>query len=306
MIQADDGTTPWPRGRATLRIGVAGWDYPDWAGTVYPARAPSRFDRLAYLARYVDLVEINSTFYRPAAARSAEAWVRRTADRPGFVFSAKAHRSCTHEARGDLRTAVGDTLAGLRPLRETGKLVALLFQFPQSFRFTQGSLDRLERLRSAARGWPLAVEVRHVSWAAPEAADWFAARKLGWCAVDQPRIGNATAGVLEHVTAPLAYLRLHGRNVADWFRPGAGRDARYDYRYSRRQLGELARSARRLAENAEQLVVVQNNHFRGQAVANALQLKSLLQSVRPSAPEELVATYPDLAADVRVERTRLF
>jgi len=302
-MQTDDDTVPR---QATLRVGVAGWDYPDWAGTVYPAGAARGFDRLAYLARYVDLVEINSTFYRPAAARSAESWLRRTANRPFFAFAAKAHRSCTHEAASDVHRAVGDTLAGLRPLHAAGKLVALLFQFPQSFRFTRGSLDRLERLQSAARGWPLSVEVRHASWASPAAESWFASRGLGWCAVDQPRVGNVTAGVLERVTAPLAYLRLHGRNVADWFRPGAGRDARYDYRYSRAQLDELAESARRMAESAEQLVVVQNNHFRGQAVANALQLKSRLQEVRPAAPEELVATYPDLAPEVDVERTRLF
>ena len=61
-----------------------------------------------------------------------------------------------------------------------------------------------------------------------------------------------------------------------------------------------------LGEKAEQLVVVQNNHFRGQAMANALEMKAELSDGRPEAPEELVAVYPDLASRVRVERTRLF
>ena len=52
-----------------IRIGVAGWDYPDWVGTVYPARVRKGFDKLAYLTRFVDLVEINTSFYRPVAPR---------------------------------------------------------------------------------------------------------------------------------------------------------------------------------------------------------------------------------------------
>lgn len=290
----------------TIRVGVAGWDYPDWSGIVYPAGAARGFDRLAYLARFVDLVEINNTFYRPVAPRVAESWVRRTADRPAFAFAAKTHRSCTHQPEIEPHRAVAETLAGLRPLREAGKLVALLLQFPQSFHRNAAAFERLERLHSALDGWPLAVEVRHASWACDEATEWFADRALGWCAVDQPRVGRSTAGMLARVTGPLAYLRLHGRNAAEWFRPDAGRDARYDYLYSATQLQELAAAARRMADTAEQLVVVQNNHFRGKALANALQMKSLLQDGRPAAPEGLVAVYPDLEADVRVERTRLF
>jgi uncharacterized protein YecE (DUF72 family) len=301
---ASSSSTPPPSG--TIRVGVAGWDYPDWNGIVYPVGAARGFDRLAYVARFVDLVEINSTFYRPVAPRVAESWLRRTADRPAFAFAAKAHRSCTHRPDSDPRQAVVDTLAGLAPLRDAGRLTALLLQFPQSFHFAPEALERLERLRDALDGWPLSVEVRHVSWAADEATEWFDDRALGWCAVDQPRAGRSTLGLLDRVTAPLAYLRLHGRNAADWFRPDVGRDARYDYLYSGSQLRRLAEAARRMAQTAEQLVVVQNNHFRGQALANALQMKSLLQGGRPAAPEGLVAVYPDLEADVRVERTRLF
>ena len=48
-----------------IRVGVAGWDYPDWNGTVYPAGPGRGFDRLAFIARFVDAIEINSSFYRP-------------------------------------------------------------------------------------------------------------------------------------------------------------------------------------------------------------------------------------------------
>ncbi|HEX9291115.1 MAG TPA: DUF72 domain-containing protein, partial [Anaeromyxobacteraceae bacterium] len=51
-----------------IRFGPAGWDYPDWRGAVYPKPAPRGFDPLAYLARWFETVEVNSTFYRPARA----------------------------------------------------------------------------------------------------------------------------------------------------------------------------------------------------------------------------------------------
>ena len=61
-----------------------------------------------------------------------------------------------------------------------------------------------------------------------------------------------------------------------------------------------------MAAAAEELFVIQNNHFRGQALVNALQMKSLLQGGKPRAPEELVAAYPELEPEVSVERHRLF
>ncbi len=54
-------------GSATVRVGPAGWDYPDWRGIVYPQKKSKSFDELGFhLARYFDTVEINSTYYRPA------------------------------------------------------------------------------------------------------------------------------------------------------------------------------------------------------------------------------------------------
>jgi len=107
--------------------------------------------------------------------------------------------------------------------------------------------------------------------------------------VDQPRVGPQTASSRPRVTREPAYLRLHGRNRDSWFREGAGRDARYDYLYT-----------------PEELIVVQNNHFRGQALVNALQLAHRLRSEPPPAPESLVRIYPQLTGSVRVEHSRLF
>ncbi len=288
------------------RIGVAGWDYPDWNGVVYPYRPTRGFDRLAHVARYVDTVEINSTFYRPVAPRVAESWVRRTADRPAFRFTAKSHRSWTHEPDANLERCVAATLDGLEPLRDAGKFGAVLIQFPQSFHFAPPATDRIDRLIRLAGDWPLVVELRHTSWESEPARDWFTNCGAGWCAVDQPRVGRSTLGLVNLVCGNVGYLRLHGRNRENWFKPDVGRDARYDYLYADKEVAELAATVGSMAGSAESLFVIQNNHFRGQALVNALQMRHLVEGTRPAAPDHLVASYPELSDRVTVERTRLF
>jgi uncharacterized protein YecE (DUF72 family) len=293
-----------------IRVGVAGWDYPDWVGPVYPERATRGFDRLAFLSRFVQVLEVNSTFYRPADPRTSEAWLRRTADREGFTFTAKAHRSFTHEKEADLDAVVPETLLGLAPIRDAGKLGALLVQFPQGFRHTPESMTRLEALGDRLHGWPVVIELRDVSWDDDEAAAWCRERGFGWCVVDQPGMRKdgrrATAPPRPRVTSRVAYVRLHGRNARDWFRKGAGRDARYDYLYRVDQLARMVDDIRAMEAEAEELFVVQNNHFRGKALANALMLRHLLGEERPPAPEALVRAYPDLEGLVSVDQPGLF
>ena len=286
-------------------IGVAGWDYPDWAGPVYPAGAARGFDRLARLARFVDMVEVNATFYRPVRAQVAASWARRVSKRPGFRFTAKVHRSLTHETCEDAPAAAAATLEGLRPLRDAGVLGALLVQFPQSFHWTPDSRDRVGRLLDALAGWPVVVETRHVSWDDDRAAAWILERGAGWCVVDQPRLAT-TAPPRTRVTSPIAYLRLHGRNAGAWFAKDAGRDARYDYLYTEDELRPLAEAVRSMGTHASAVYAVANNHFRGQAVANALQLKHLVTGIEPEAPEELVEAFPALRSVVRSSHERLF
>jgi uncharacterized protein YecE (DUF72 family) len=289
-----------------IAVGVAGWDYADWSGIVYPRGASRGFDRLAFVARFLDVVEINATFYRPVSPSVAASWIRRVAKRPGFRFTAKAHRSLTHDPFEPDRTSAAATLAGLAPLREAGMLGALLIQFPQSFHWTPSSASRLSRIVEATDGWPVVVEVRHVSWDVDAAAAWMRDNGVGFCVVDQPRAGGVTAPARPRVTAPTAYLRLHGRNEAAWFDPEAGRDARYDYLYSTEALRPLAEAARGMGAAADAVYVIANNHFRGQAVANALELKHLIQGVEPEAPAELLAAYPGLRPITTPTSERLF
>jgi len=293
-------------GAAPIRIGIAGWDYPDWNGIVYPRNARRGFDKLAWIARFVDAVEVNATFYRPVRPTVAESWVRRTEAIESFRLTAKAHRSWTHEIEPDLECAVAATLSGLQPILEADRLGALLVQFPQRFHWNRGNADHLERLAAPCAGWPLVLEVRHRSWEADDAEEFLRRLEIGWCVVDQPRASKDSIEALPRLTSPVGYVRLHGRNTDQWFRKDAGRDARYDYLYPLTELAPLAATARDLSATAEEVFVVQNNHFRGQALANALQLRHLFEGQRPRCPQGLAETYPELEPLVDAERETLF
>ena len=73
-----------------VRIGTSGWNYPlpgygPWTGVFYPFKqgqkvpgSKAKFDELAYYAEHFNTVEINNTFYRPPAAKTAQSWATRT------------------------------------------------------------------------------------------------------------------------------------------------------------------------------------------------------------------------------------
>ena len=283
-----------------IRSGVAGWDYPDWVGPVYPAGVKG-VDRLRFLSRFVDLVEINSTFYRPNDPRHAERWRAAVEARADFRFSAKAHRNWTHEPGiPDVRPC----LEGLAPLHEAGRLGALLIQFPPSFRDSEEHVDRILRLAEAATGWPLVVEVRHASWMRPGAWGPFRDVELSRCIVDQPRAGTNVAEATAEHASPIGYLRLHGRRASAWFDPSASVYDRYDYRYHVDELKPLVGLLK--SADAATKFIVGNNHPRGQALVNALQVRNLLGEPDLEAPAGLVEAYREALPFARGLKIGLF
>ncbi len=286
------------RGRPVIRFGPAGWSYPDWQGLVYPDSKPKGFDPLAYLAKYFDTIEINSTFYRPARPDVAPRWARRVADNPDFMFTAKLWQRFTHQ-RDETWSPdeVGLVRAGLDPLAERGRLGAVLVQFPWSFKASDSSLEWLGDVVSEFECYRLVVEVRHASWNRPEFQRWLGERRVGFVNIDQPLFSRSIRPTAEASSA-VGYVRLHGRNYEDWFRAGAGRDARYDYFYDREELAPWVERIKELAEGGlvEDVYVVTNNHFRGQAVANAVMLASMTRGVRLRAPEGLFHAFGDSLA----------
>ena len=278
-----------------ILVGTAGWSYPDWEGIVYP-RASST-ERLRSAVEFLDCVEIDSSFYRPPTPRMAANWIKVAGTHPDFRFLAKAWQRFTHQRDSKWSQAEFDLFAGgLAPLRDAGRLEALLFQFPWSFRNEPRNRDWLDALAEAFAGWPVAIEVRHDSWT----DEFFRERELIFCNIDQPRL-NHCLPLTAIATAATGYYRLHGRNAKNWFREQ--QDAyggRYDYLYSEAELDELLPQIRRVAERTKKTFVIFNNHKDAKAFANALQLKIRLQPDAPArAPASLLAAYPALRSRVR-------
>lgn len=275
-----------------VRVGIAGWSYPDWEGVVYPSPKPSRFDPLAFLVQYFETVEINSTFYRTPNPQSARSWARRSEGNLEFRFSVKLFKAFTHE-RNASSTDEKAVKHALEPLVESDRLGALLIQFPWSFKNDGESRRYLLTVLECFKQYPCVVEVRHASWDQPEFYDELSEQNVGFCNIDQPRIGRSL-GPSQKATGPVGYVRLHGRNYQDWFRENAGRDARYDYLYSLEELDPWLDKIARVSDDSSETYVITNNHFRGKAVVNALQIKSRIARKKVAAPASLVDNYPIL------------
>ena len=285
-----------------IRIGTAGWSYPDWEGVVYPKTKPKGFHPLRYLAGFFDCVELNASFYANPREDAASRWAACVEAYPHFRFTAKLGRSFTHEPLPkDDRTLHAGAEAfdrSLEGLGKSGKLAGLLVQFPLSFRCDEAALRRLARLESCFGHHRLILEVRHRSWF--ERAPLREIERLGYglARIDLPS-SDSHPPPDAPCLGPIAYVRLHGRNRATWFAKGVGRDQRYDYLYGKSEVEELVELVRGLTRAADETFVITNNHFAGQAVANALEIKAGLNEEKPAAPVELIARYPRLSGITR-------
>jgi uncharacterized protein YecE (DUF72 family) len=286
-----------------VRVGPAGWSYPDWRRIVYPEARPRSFHEAAYLARFFDVIEINTSFYRPLRPELAHLWVRKVAFNPRFLFTAKLYRAFTHEGRLDPADTRQYT-EGLEPIVEAGRLGCVLMQFPWSFRFNRENREHLIRLKRAFPDYPLVAEFRHDSWLADEALGVLTDHHIGFCNIDQPVLSHCLPPTAL-LTSPVGYVRLHGRNYEQWFEKEDpdNRDpdalphiaARYNYLYSEAELIPWADRIRQVAGQSRTTFVITNNHYEGKAVANGLQLIHLLVGEPVDVPPDLFGAYPDLA-----------
>ena len=292
-----------------LRVGTAGWAYEDWNAIVYPEKPGRGFDRLGFMASLFDTNEINSTFYRIPAARQTADWARRVEHNPRFAFTAKLYRGFTHE--GTAGAAEEKAFAeAMEPLASAGRLGCVLVQFPFSFHNTAENRGDLDRLLARFASLPLAAEFRHATWNAPEARELLAGRAAAFVNIDQPVL-DFNLPQTDYVTASLAYFRFHGRNAPKWFGPDTSNEQRYNYLYAEDELAPWVERIRDAGSHAAALAAgsgtkggvyaILNNHFRGQAVANAIELNAILTGARPEIPATLAGAYPRLS---RVSTTR--
>ena len=307
-------------GKADIRVGTSGWSYPSgkgtWNGIFYP-RQPSRrprgtpkFDELAFYAEHFDTVEVNSSFYRVPAATAVTKWAERTPAH--FEFSLKLYQKFTHPdmfakaTGGDPsmlgRKDVDEFRAAIAPLAEAGKLGALLAQFPASFKNEPESRAYLEWLLKSFREYPVAVELRHRSWSEEpkQTAALLSEFEAALAQIDEPKFKTSIRQTLLPNVKSFYYLRLHGRNAAQWWKHDSSED-RYNYLYSGEELEPFAEAAKVASREVKKAYLYANNHFSAKSVANAAILKTQLgQKLDGEYPPEFVEEYPDLKGLVKL------
>jgi uncharacterized protein YecE (DUF72 family) len=284
---------------SSLYIGTAGWAYPHWNGVVYPKKPAPGSHALELVSKYLDLVEINSSFYQFLRPELVKLWIKKASEHPRFMFTAKLHQGFTHMRMLE-DSEVRAFKEGLWPLLNAGRLGALLMQFPWSFRFTAENQDFVIRLRRAFHEFPLAAEMRHSSWMAEEAVGTFLDYRIGFCNIDQPEYTRAMPPT-SLLTSGIGYVRLHGRNPANSLGAAihdknhnktAGRLRQHDYLYTAAELEGWAKRIEHIQRFADRTFVVFNNDAAGKSFVNALELRAAMTGVRGSAPRDLRRKYP--------------
>ena len=247
---------------ARILLGTSGWEYPEWVGPVYPRSGAA--DHLKLYSRRFPIVEVNSTFYAlPPPSRAAK-WAERTP--AGFRFAAKFPQEITHQRRlVDVAEPLDRFRKVVAPLQAAGKFVAALLQLPPSLPFEESTVRRFYEL--LPQDLPTAVEFREPSWLVPDSFDLLREFRLAYVIVDEPMLP-----IRLEVTGPFAYVRWHGHGSPVW----------YDYRYAADELEEWVPRIRAIEERADVIYGFFNNHFRGDAAANATELTEALSLPPPA------------------------
>jgi len=271
---------------------------------VYPAQMKKSQHPVEYMAQFVDMLEINTSFYGHIKPEWGKLWCRNARRvKPHFLFTAKLNRAFTHSpiavvestSAENIRASTKDeqlAKAGLDSIAEEAMLGALLVQFPISFKNTNQNRDYLDTLLNKFIQYPLVIEVRHNSWTNEGTLRYFVQKGVAFCNIDQPLLGKSIAPN-EVVTSPVGYVRLHGRNYEQWFDSDSGAD-RYNYLYNNEELQAWKKRIAAISDKAQKTFVVTNNHFEGKAAVNALQLKNMLTSQPVTVPPILRSRYWEL------------
>jgi uncharacterized protein YecE (DUF72 family) len=290
-----------------VRVGTASWtDRTLIASGWYPPEADTPERRLRYYARQFGLVEVDSTYYALPAEQTAAAWAARTP--AGFTFNVKAFSLFTQhptpvaalpvdlrpaaEKAGkervylkDVDPAVADQawqrfLAALEPLRQAGKLGAILLQFPPWFPISRSRKEYIVSCAQRAAPDRVCVEFRNRTWMTEdnqqETLGFLAEHGLPYVCVDMPQGYRDSIPPVLAATAPdLAVVRMHGHS-GKW--DSKDLYERFGYRYAEAELGEWAPKVAALAQDAETTHALFNNCYRDYAQVNARQLATLLKT----------------------------
>lgn len=306
----------------SILVGTASWTDKTLlaCGRFYPPEAGTAQARLRHYATQFPIAEADSGFYAIPSPATAQAWVERTP--PQFVFNVKAFRLFTghqtpiaaldqdlrrelaNEGAADDGAANGGRdaifadqlpreiregawrrfILALEPLRMSGKLGTVHFQFPPWVRPDRRGMARVADCVEHLEDHVPSLEFRHRSWfegtAAQDTLAWV--RELGavHTVVDAPQgFDNSVPAVWETTRDDIAMVRMHGRNTSTWNSGGSASSSRFTYEYSQAELDELARRVRALAQRVRETHVILNTNFEDQGMRNAQGLMTALAAL---------------------------
>lgn len=303
--------------RRNIAIGTCSWTDPSLIGTrtFYPKGCSSAEARLRFYASQFPVVEVDSSYFAMPSARNSALWAERTP--ATFQFNIKAFRLLTGhqtppdafpaDVKGALPMLTGRRknhyyadlpaelvdvmwhrfLEGIAPLKHSGKLVAVHFQFAPWVSASAEWQRHVEHCFERMRGHRLAVEFRNQTWFSDERAEttlaWLRGLGAVHVVVDEPQgVGNYAQGVWELTNPELAVVRLHGRNADTWNAKGlAASSERFNYEYSDAELTYLADKILVLAESAFAVQVLVNVNHEDQGIRAARRLGQLLLKLSP-------------------------
>lgn len=290
----------------TVKVGTCSWTDPTLLKSgFYPKDANSPEDRLRYYSQHFDTVEVDSTYYAIPSEKVAELWAERTPE--GFTFHIKAYSALTGHPvdtraiplqirdilpkesfkdrwikindEGTLNLCFKMFLSALKPLKDSGKLGALVFQFPPWFLPKRKNYDYILKCKEYLPHERLAIEFRHISWLIGRTKDqtmkFLKENDLIYISVDEPDFPTSPPPIAE-ATSKIAYIRFHGRNKENWFKKGMPTVERYNYLYSREELKEWVEKIKRLSGLAKIIYAMFNNCHGNKAVLNAMDLREML------------------------------
>jgi uncharacterized protein YecE (DUF72 family) len=185
-----------------------------------------------------------------------------------FIYSAKLPKLITHEKRLDpargVETDLQKFLELMEPVSLGGKLGCVLIQLPPRFSLNPQKLESFfEMLPTHVR---FAVEFRDVSWMRQETWSLLEKYNVAYTVVDEPLLPPEI-----HLTSDIAYFRWHGRGAQPW----------YYYNYQPQELEPWIPKVKEVAGKIKKVYGYFNNHFRGYAVRNCLQMLEGLGDLTP-------------------------
>lgn len=257
-----------------IYVGTAGWSYKDWEGTFYPLDLRKDM-QLTFYSEKFNTIEINSSFYRIPDEKMASLWLKKVEGNPHFTFTLKAFGGWTHEEK--FQEEEGEKMKKiLKIFKEEKRLGLMLFQFPYRIKFSLNFLKKIGFFKDYFDGFPIGIEIRNKTFQRDDFLNFLREKKVSFANIDQPLISQ-NIGPTSEFTANPGYIRLHGRNLKNWFTSEESYQ-RYDYLYSKEELISWVKIALKLSKEGDTYVIL-NNHYRGKAIQNAFDFIDLLQDL---------------------------